>query len=240
MLHFSRPIKPMCTPHRKPAGSMGKNTKQVKYIPETVLSQLDASLEHLPSINIPVVIVLRVSGWRISDVLSLKQELCLEYQDGQFWLIGDIQKTHVFNHRIPITQEVATVVLAQIAWVMQQYTPEENPHGWLFPAPKNNAVYRRRFLQEEPLCASGVNHALNRFAENYHIQDEQGNIFHFRSHAFRHTKAVELINNGMSLVMVQQWMAHASPEMTLVYAKISEIVLKYFASRSKNKGFVSE
>jgi hypothetical protein len=36
-----------------------------------------------------------------------------------------IQKTRVFNHRIPITQEVPTVVLAQIAWVMQQYTPEE-------------------------------------------------------------------------------------------------------------------
>ena len=60
-------------------------------------------------------------------------------------------------------------------------------------------MYRRRFLQGEPLCASGVNNALNRLAEVHHIRDEQGTIFHFRSHAFRHTKAVELINNGMSL-----------------------------------------
>ena len=217
---------------------LSSSSRQVKYIPETVLRQLDATLEHLPSIYIPVVILLRASGWRISDVLSLKHELCLEYQDGQFWLVGDIQKTCVFNHRIPITQEVASVVLAQIALVMQEYSPEENPQGWLFPAPKNNPDYRRRFLQGEPLCAGGVNNALNRLAENYHIRDEQENIFHFRSHAFRHTKAVELINNGMSLVMVQQWMAHASPEMTLVYAKILDKTMREQWEKTLKHGIV--
>lgn len=235
-----KPHKPAATivwPHHYPR-CFPSSSRQVKYIPETVLSQLDASLEHLPPIYIPVVIVLRASGWRISDVLSLKQELCLEYQAGQFWLVGDIQKTRVFNHRIPITQEVATVVLAQIALVMQQYTPEENPHGWLFPAPKNKEAYRRRFLQGEPLCAGGVNHALNRLAENYRIEDEQGNLFHFRSHAFRHTKAVELINNGMSLVMVQQWMAHASPEMTLVYAKILDKTMREQWEKTLKRGIV--
>jgi len=61
-----------------------------------------------------------------------------------------------------------------------------------------------------------VREALNRFANRCQIQNEQGEIFHFKLHAFRHTKAVELINNGMSLVLVQHWMAHASPEMTLI------------------------
>jgi integrase len=247
LLHYLERFQSPMKPH-KPAATIvwpqhypryvSSSSRQVKYIPETVLRQLDTTLEHLPSIYIPVVIVLRASGWRISDVLSLKHELCLEYQDGHFWLVGDIQKTRVFNHRIPITQEVATVVLAQIALVMQQYTPEENPRGWLFPAPKERAEYRRRFLQGEPLCAAGVNNALNRLAEIYHIRDEQGNIFHFRSHAFRHTKAVELINNGMSLVMVQQWMAHASPEMTLVYAKIQDKTMREQWEKTLKHGIV--
>ena len=69
-------------------------------------------------------------------------------------------------------------------------------------------------------CKGSKLQALNRLAVKHAIRDEQEKLFHFRLHAFRHTKAVELINNGMSLVLVQQWMAHASPEMTLIYARM--------------------
>jgi hypothetical protein len=67
-----KPHKPVATivwPHHYPR-CFPSSSRQVKYIPETVLSQLEASLEHLLSIYIPVVIVLRASGWRISAVLS--------------------------------------------------------------------------------------------------------------------------------------------------------------------------
>ena len=70
------------------------------------------------------------------------------------------------------------------------------------------------------MTPAGVNQAFQRLAQQYAIVGEDGRVFHIHTHAFRHTKAVELLNNGMSLVMVQQWMAHASPEMTLIYAKI--------------------
>ena len=100
---------------------------QVKYIPQTVLDQLDSHLQHLLPTYIPIIILLRASGWRISDVLYLKLDTCLEQDGDKFWLVGDIQKTHVLGHKIPITKEVAAVILTQIAWVKQQYTPEENP-----------------------------------------------------------------------------------------------------------------
>jgi len=41
-----------------------------------------------------------------------------------------------------------------------------------------------------------------------------------------HTKAVELINNGMSLVHVQKWLAHVSPEMTGRYAAILDTTMR--------------
>src|SRR5216683_3117398 len=105
-----------------------------------------------------------------------------------------IQKTQVLDHKIPITTEVAAVVLAQIEWVKQHYTPEENPKGWLFPASKKNRHRTSpRFLKGETLAVTGISETLNRFATTYQIQDEQGNTFQFKSHAFRHTKAVELI-----------------------------------------------
>lgn len=39
-------------------------------------------------------------------------------------------------------------------------------------------------------------------------------------HEFRHTYAVKLLNNGADILTVQEFLAHSSPEMTLVYAKL--------------------
>src|SRR5699024_3946252 len=49
---------------------------------------------------------------------------------------------------------------------------------------------------------------------------------------------VTLINNGMSIVHVQRLMAHASPEMTLAYAKIHDQTLKDANFKAKSKGGV--
>src|SRR5205823_4626711 len=108
------------------------------------------------------------SGWRISDVLYLRLDTCLEQEGDKFWLVGDIQKTHVLGHKIPITKEVAAVILTQIAWVKQHYTPEENPKRWLFPAAKH-ITNSQRFLMGNPLVARSVSVMLNRLATRYQI-----------------------------------------------------------------------
>jgi len=147
----------------------------------------------------------------------------------------------VLGHKIPITSEIAAVILAQRAWVKQQYTSEENPKGWLFPASKKNSQLHsnsQRFWYGDPLQAGAINQALNAWARKYQITDEQGQIFHFKCHAFRHTKAIELLNNGMSLIMVQQWMAHASPEMTLIYARILDDTMHKAWEKTVQQGIV--
>lgn len=239
--HPARPDEPttrIIWPHHYPQLDI-RQKECIKYLPQHVLVQLDAHLHHLPALYIPVVALLRASGWRISDVLYLKQDTCLEQANGKYWLVGDIQKTRVLGHKIPITQEVAAVVLSQIEWVNQHYTDEENPRKWLFPA-SNDARRRsrQRFLNGEPLGDNGLRIALNQLAETYQILDEHGKSFHFKLHAFRHTKAVELLNNGMSLVMVQQWMAHASPEMTLIYAKILDETMRKQWEKTVQQGIV--
>jgi len=153
--------------------------------------------------------------------------------------VGDIQKTRVLGHKIPITAEVAAVVLTQIRWVNQHYTPEENPKQWLFPASKKHRINKsRRYLRGGPLEGKGVSLALNGLARKYQIRDGEGNIFHFKLHAFRHTKGIELVNNGMSLTLVQQWMAHASPEMTLIYAKILDETMRTQWEKTVQQGIV--
>lgn len=107
------------------------------------------------------------------------------------------------------------MIEAQRELVKQEYPVETNSKGYLFPA-----VHGPRKKRGMPMTPRGVNRAFQELAQKYAIVGEDGKVFRIHTHAFRHTKAVELLNNGMSLVMVQQWMAHASPEMTLIYAKI--------------------
>ncbi len=171
--HLAKPNEPttrIIWPSHYPRWDKHPSGK-MKYIPQTVLAQLDTHLQHLSSTSIPIVILLRASGWRISDVLYLKMDTCLEQENKKFWLVGDIQKTRVLGHKIPITKEVAAVVLAQREWVKQTYTPEENPKQWLFPASKR-CRHSQRFQRGEPREASGIQETLNQFAKKYQIQDE--------------------------------------------------------------------
>ncbi len=197
-----------------------KSEEDIKYIPEGILKQLDIVLEYLmPAEYIPIVILLRASGWRISDILNLRYDNCLERTAQGWWLCGDIPKTQVLNHRVPITDEVAAVVQAVIDEVKEKSTLENNPNKFLFVRLDGKRKGR-------PPSRQVIQDALNRLASKYNIVDDQGQIFHFKSHAFRHTKGVELINNGMDIIHVQKWMAHATPVMAMHYAKILDTTLR--------------
>jgi integrase len=204
--------------------------EDIKYIPEGVLTQLEDYLGHLtPAECIPEVILLRASGWRISDILNLCYDTCLDLTSQGWWLCGDIVKTRVLGHRIPITDRVAAVVQAVIEETKEKSTPENNPDKLLF------VRYDGKRIGRPPLGAY-VRDALNRLAKEYNIVDDQGKLFHFGNHAFRHTKGVELINNGMNILHVQKWMAHASPRMTNVYAKILDTTMRKSWEETAKKG----
>ncbi len=207
------------------------NREKIKYIPEQILAQLEQQMEKLPAVYLPVVIVLRASGWRISDVLNLRYDTCLVRSSSGWWLQGDILKTDILDHKVPLSDEIAALVTAQRSLIQEKFTVQENPQRYLFPAITQKRVGR-------PLTGRSVQDALNRLAVTYEIKDDTGNIFHFGTHAFRHSKAVELINAGMSLAHVQKWLAHLSPEMTLVYAKILDSTMRKEWEQAFAKGAV--
>jgi len=197
-----------------------RSEEDIKFIPEGVLRQLEENLDQLtPPEYIPVVVLLRATGWRISDILNLRYDRCLDRTAQGWWLCGDILKTQVLNHRVPITDEVATVVRAVVDEVKEKSTLENNPNKLLFVRLEGKRKGR-------PPMGLLIQQALNRLAKKCNIVDDQGRVFHFGNHAFRHTKGVELINNGMNILHVQKWMAHASPEMTLRYAKVLDSTMR--------------
>ncbi|MEO0376404.1 MAG: tyrosine-type recombinase/integrase, partial [Cyanobacteria bacterium P01_A01_bin.17] len=67
---------------------------------------------------------------------------------------------------------------------------------------------------------------LNRLAEQHQICDEDGKLWYFRPHQFRHTVGTRMINNGVPQHIVQRYLGHESPDMTAVYAHIHDQTLK--------------
>jgi hypothetical protein len=120
---------------------------------------------------------------------------------------------------VPITADVVSAIRMQAALVRKAFGEYENPKRYLFPSPHPRCIGL-------PIRANAVTHAFHRFVTRCGIVGADGRPFRLRAHAFRHTKAVELINNGMGMSYVQQWLAHLSPEMTLVYARVSEDTMR--------------
>jgi integrase len=213
---------------------------EIKYIPDSVMSQLEALLNQNPDeLNppmkdtdkkyIPVIILLMTTGWRISDILNLRYHNCLITTDkGDYYLQGDIPKTEVKQHRVPIDKDVAAIVRAVMDQTKGKSTTANNPDKYLFACTTGK---RKGY----PFHSGNVSRALNRLAKRYNIVDQDGNIYHFGNHAFRHTKGVELINLGMNLTHIMKWFAHSSPEMTLAYAKIADDKLKKEWEKAQEK-----
>lgn len=198
---------------------------QIKFVPDHVWEQLVKAIEEsgakgrLEAEYIPILLVMEASGFRGSDVLGLKVDCLKMGKDDKWWLVGDQRKVNYKDHKVPISDEIAAVIMAQQGLTKEQSTPENNPDNYLF-------VRFTGKRKDKPIDAGTFNKALNRFAKKANIRDEQGNPYHFNNHAFRHRYGVTMINNGMNILHVQKLMCHTSPEMTLRYAKLLDNTLR--------------
>lgn len=188
------------------------------------------NIEHLPSKFVPILIVLEASGFRSTDVLALDLNCLLKKEDG-WWLVGDQSKVKYKSHKVPISNEVAKTIIAQQNLTKQLSNQINNPHNYLFPTLSGVRVGK-------PISPTSVSSSLNKLAKECEIRDSNGEIYHFKNHAFRHRYGVNLINNGMKLIHVQKLMAHASPEMTLVYAQIHDRTLREEWEKARSNGAI--
>lgn len=202
----------------------------IKFIPDDVWEQILNNLAYLNPYYVPILLVLEASGFRISDTLLLRKDCIEEAKDG-WWLIGDQRKVNYTNHRVPITNEIVAVIKSQIQFLDSKGDSSFNPKGYLFP----NLSGRRKSF---PISAKVFNDNLNLLAQKRVIRDSSGEIYHIKNHAFRHRYGVNMINNGMNILYLQKLLAHASPEMTLIYAQIHDNTLRSEWEKARSKGAV--
>lgn len=204
-------VKLLIFPEDKPK-LRKKSIEQIDYIPDYVLEQLFTHIDDLPKEAVPVVWIAFKTGLRISDVLGLTSG-CLVKLNAQYSIETDIEKTYVKGHRIPIDSELADILAVLIEKSKELSNQDNNPEGYIF-------VRYRGQRKGKPFDQKYIRTQLNILAKQKNIKDENSNLFHFKTHQFRHTYGVKMLNGGADILTVQELLAHASPEMTLRYAKL--------------------
>ena len=199
--------------------------KRIKFIPEPILKQLDNNIMDLDRPQfIPIYILLRETGWRGTDILNLRYNNCLEQiwnskeQTYNYYLCGEITKTGIAELKIPIRDKVAEIVQKAIDKAKSLSTEENNPKKYLFN------TYEGK-LKGKPLAKQSLLYAINRLIKEKDIRDVNGELYHFRLHSLRHTRAKEYVEQGMGISIIQQILGHRSLQMTVHYATVSENVL---------------
>lgn len=199
--------------------------EKIKYIPEPVRNELDSAVSEIePEEMKPVYILLRETGWRGTDILNLRYDRCLDYvwnsHTGGYvpYLCGEITKTGIPMHKIPVRNEVAEMIKGLIRQAQERSTDENNPERYLFNTYEGKG---KGLPYSKPAFAAAV----QRLIERKGIRDGDGKLYHFRTHSLRHTRALEYTEQGMPLGIIRQILGHCSLQMTLHYAKVSEDML---------------
>ncbi len=211
-------------------------------IPDSVLAQLNAHLEELPAPVMRMVLVLQECGLRMSELISLKLDCITQDAQGD-WFLGFERRKVKAEHRIPITPALVAVIQEQQHYIRQAF---ENPFPFLFcsnvkgghprkPDPDSAERLFHFTPAPKPVSKVALGRYLNRIAQKHHITDDSGKLWHFKTHQFRHTVGTTMVNNGVPLHIIQRYLGHASPEMTLTYARIHDQTLKqeFLSYRSK-------
>jgi integrase len=115
---------------------------------------------------------------------------------------------------ILVGADVTSIIGEQQKWVREQWElgPDDTPR-YLFPKTTGNRHATR------PWETSQYNRILREFSRALELRDTNGQLLPYsRSHRLRHTKATTLLNAGAPIHVVQRYLGHLSPEMSMRYA----------------------
>lgn len=199
--------------------------EKVRYIPAPVIRQMDACMDQIePAEMRPVYALLRETGWRGTDVLNLRYDNCLQYiwnarEDRSVpYLCGEITKVGIPQMKDPIRDEVAEMVRLLADEAAAKSNRENNPDRYLFNCYEGKCMGL-------PFSKPAFSKAVQKMIEKNGIRDADGNLFHFKAHGLRHTRAMEYAEQGMPVGIIQRLLGHCSLQMSLHYAKVTEDTL---------------
>lgn len=189
-----------------------------RYIPDDVLVQMKQNIDKLPEPVMRMVLILLECGLRIGELLTLPVNCLEQDSQGNFSIRYWAEKTSEEIIK-PISLELASVIQEQQQYIKQLFQSEFN---YLFCSNRVPGTFYNFIGKPEVMKLKSFPKYLNRLAKECNITDCNGKIWHFQTHQFRHTVGTQMVNNGVPLTIIQRYLGHKSPEMTMTYAYIHD------------------
>ncbi len=118
---------------------------------------------------------------------------------------------------ILVHAEVVAIIREQQQWAARYFAEHGAPGvmpKYLFLAPVMNRNGDR------PYASTSLRQLLTKLASRLDVRDSTGTLIDFnRTHRFRHTVATNLLNSGVPLHVVQRYLGHLTPAMSMIYAQ---------------------
>jgi integrase/recombinase XerD len=171
--------------------------------------------------DLTMLVILYDTGARVQELLDLKlQQIRLDSKP-IVYLQGKGNKTRV----VPIGNDTANIIKKYI--VDNAITIQ------------TDNLFKNK--QQKPLTRAGVNYVLNKYIEIGRKQ--KPNLFKktVSPHCMRHSKAMHLLEAGVNLIYIRDFLGHASVTTTEIYAKTNpELKRKFLEESSVSLGVTSK
>lgn len=185
----------------------------------------DDSIAVLPGLGDPqamrIWLLQAMTGRRASEILMLDFDPLTAIssieadpaEESQFVARLRYQQTKIdgIDPTILVEQAIVNIITEQQRWHRTTH-PACTPR-YLF------AGLRHNHRGDQPRTYTSYQDALARLDDQHGLTDTAGHPLRFtQTHRLRHTRATELLNDGVPFHVVQRYLGHKSPEMTARYA----------------------
>jgi integrase len=192
-----------------------------RYIPEEVMRQLNQHIDTLPAPIMRMVLVMQECGLRIGELCQLPFG-CLKQDAKGRCFIQFMRWKMKKETNLPISIELAKVIKEQ-----QQYIRENLDEEYLYLFCGRSGGNNKIFIPvSKVITIPSFADCLKKLFNEFDIRDNSGKRWNFQTHQFRHTVGTRMINNGVPQHIIQRYLGHESPQMTMVYAHIHDETLR--------------
>jgi site-specific recombinase XerD len=143
--------------------------------------------------------------------------LGLRLTEGLHLQVGDIDAARmmVHVHRGKGAKDRYVPLPSSTLRMLRQYWVTHRHPVWLFPATGRD--HRQAALADEPMDRSSVQGAMRRVVQQLKLQKA------ISIHSLRHSYATHLLEAGVNLRLIQQYLGHSSLQTTMVYLHLTTV-----------------
>lgn len=211
-----------------------EDTLKSMVIDDRVMKQIDIALDRMHSEEMSysdiliwgLVTIIKGTGMRIHEALAIQEQHIAKDLMGKPILEVLSEKT-LTDRYIPISHDIVKAirfVAKNTEWVRKKLDTE-----FIFVRP-TRGERKFEFLQQKT-----ARYLLKKFSIKFDLKTPIGEPFNLNFHEFRHTIGTDLLNNGMSMREVMEFLGHNSSHSTRLYAKVQN---ERFSKTYRKLGFI--